>query len=76
LCAENDVTGYPTIKFFPNGKEGAIRYKGVRDLNALQDFVEEQLDRVCTVKIITNMSSNPAHDKSVLDTILCDKVCQ
>ena len=45
LCAENDVTGYPTIKFFPNGKEGAIRYKGVRDLNALQDFVEEQLDR-------------------------------
>jgi len=50
LCAENDVTDYPTIKFFPNGKEGAIRYKGVRDLNALEDFVEKQLGRVCTVK--------------------------
>lgn len=45
LCAENDVTGYPTLKFFPNGKDGAVRYKGVRDLSALQDFVEEQLGR-------------------------------
>ncbi|XP_076082915.1 thioredoxin domain-containing protein 5-like [Mytilus galloprovincialis] len=45
LCADNDVTGYPTIKFFSNGKDGAVRYKGGRDLEALQSFVEEQLGK-------------------------------
>lgn len=45
LCAENDVTGYPTLKFFANGKQDPVRYKGQRDLESLQTFVEEQLGK-------------------------------
>uniref|UniRef100_T1JB49 Flavin-containing monooxygenase n=1 Tax=Strigamia maritima TaxID=126957 RepID=T1JB49_STRMM len=41
LCSEEDVTGYPTIKYFPVGKE-SVRYKGSRDLDSLVNFLKQQ----------------------------------
>lgn len=45
LCSEQDVTGYPTLKFFKSGSssEEAVKYRGARDLDALNSFVREQL---------------------------------
>ncbi|KAK7092122.1 thioredoxin domain-containing protein 5 homolog [Littorina saxatilis] len=43
LCADHDVTGYPTLKFFQKKADDFQRYKGNRDLDSLQKFVEEQV---------------------------------
>lgn len=44
LCEKQGVTGFPTLKFFTakNGKEGE-KYEGPRTLDALTQFVEEEL---------------------------------
>lgn len=47
LCSDQDVTGYPTLKFYHKSLDDFVRYKGNRDLDSLQKFVEEQVDRVC-----------------------------
>ena len=40
-----DVTGYPTLKFFKNGaeKEDGVKYRGNRDAAALEKFIAEKL---------------------------------
>lgn len=43
ICSEQDVTGYPTLKFFKIGGEEAVRFKGTRDLPTLTNFINEQL---------------------------------
>ncbi|XP_022293558.2 thioredoxin domain-containing protein 5-like isoform X1 [Crassostrea virginica] len=43
LCAKNEITGYPTLKFFHNKYSEVVRYKSARDLQSLQSFIEEQL---------------------------------
>ncbi|KAK3088651.1 hypothetical protein FSP39_021908 [Pinctada imbricata] len=43
LCAKHEVTGYPTLKFFKDSKAEATRYKGPRDMDSLQGFIEKQL---------------------------------
>ncbi|XP_055587019.1 thioredoxin domain-containing protein 5 homolog [Uranotaenia lowii] len=45
LCSEQDVTGYPTLKFFKAGgsAEGPVKYRGARDLEAFNSFIREQL---------------------------------
>ena len=45
LCSAQDVTGYPTLKFFKNGaeKEDGVKYRGNRDLASLQKFIKEKL---------------------------------
>ena len=45
LCSAQDVTGYPTLKFFKNGaeKEDGVKYRGNRDLASLEKFIKEKL---------------------------------
>ena len=40
-----DVTGYPTLKFFKSGaeKEDGVKYRGNRDAAALEKFIAEKL---------------------------------
>jgi len=50
LCGEHGVSGYPTIKYFTQetGKEGSS-YNGGRSLEALTEFVNENLHTPCSV---------------------------
>lgn len=43
VCSSNEVTGYPTLKFF--GKDGGepVKYKGARDMPSLEKFIKEEL---------------------------------
>jgi len=47
LCAEYDVKGYPTIKYFVDGDTKGEDYKGGRDIDSLKKFVEEDLASKC-----------------------------
>jgi len=45
LCSAQDVTGYPTLKFFKSGaeKEDGVKYRGNRDQAALEKFIRESM---------------------------------
>jgi len=45
LCSAQDVTGYPTLKFFKKGfeKDDGVKYRGNRDAAALEKFIAEKL---------------------------------
>lgn len=43
LCTDNDVTGYPTLKFFKLGSLEGVKFRGTRDLPSLTSFINEQL---------------------------------
>jgi len=45
LCSAQDVTGYPTLKFFKSGADSGVKYRGQRDIDSLAKFVEEQMGR-------------------------------
>ncbi|KAK6167382.1 hypothetical protein SNE40_021422 [Patella caerulea] len=42
LCAQQDITGYPTLKYFYDSPTDYIRYKGNRDLSSFKSFLEDQ----------------------------------
>lgn len=43
-CSGNEVTSYPTLKFFKlNSEEEAIKYRSTRDLPSLTQFINDQL---------------------------------
>lgn len=43
-CSANDVTSYPTLKFFKlNSEEDAVKYRSTRDLPSLTQFINDQL---------------------------------
>lgn len=46
LCSSHEVTGYPTLKFFKQGQEESIKFRGTRDLPTLTNFINEQLGEV------------------------------
>lgn len=46
VCNENDVTGYPTLKFFKTGETEGIKFRGTRDLPSLTTFINEQISLV------------------------------
>lgn len=46
ICAENDVTGYPTLKFFKMGEKEGIKFKGLRDMPSLTSFINEHSSSV------------------------------
>jgi len=48
LCSSMDVTGYPTLKFFKDGPEGGVKYRGQRDQKSLEKFIDEQMGRAPT----------------------------
>uniref|UniRef100_A0A0P5TR08 Thioredoxin domain-containing protein n=1 Tax=Daphnia magna TaxID=35525 RepID=A0A0P5TR08_9CRUS len=43
LCSQQDVTGYPTLKFFSKGVAESQRHRGPRDLGSLLSFIKETL---------------------------------
>jgi len=45
LCSAQDVTGYPTLKFFKSGAEKAdgVKYRSNRDLASLEKFIDQAL---------------------------------
>ena len=43
LIADNEVTGYPTLKFFKKGSDATEKYRGQRDLDTLAKYVAKQL---------------------------------
>ncbi|KAI9560271.1 hypothetical protein GHT06_014286 [Daphnia sinensis] len=43
LCSQQDVTGYPTLKFFSKGVAESQRHRGPRDLSSLLSFIKETL---------------------------------
>jgi len=44
LCADQDVTGYPTLKLFNNGDlSNGIRYRGKREIPAFDKFLAENV---------------------------------
>lgn len=42
VCSDNDVTGYPTLKFFKLGETEGVKFKGMRDLPSLTTFINQQ----------------------------------
>uniref|UniRef100_A0A7C9CT31 protein disulfide-isomerase n=1 Tax=Opuntia streptacantha TaxID=393608 RepID=A0A7C9CT31_OPUST len=42
LCSKYDVTGYPTIKWFPKGSLEPKNYEGARTVEALAEFVNTE----------------------------------
>lgn len=51
VCAQHDVTGYPTLKFFKSGTTEGVKFRGTRDLPSLTSFINEQLGNVPTVSL-------------------------
>ncbi|TRY71848.1 hypothetical protein TCAL_05412 [Tigriopus californicus] len=43
VCSGQDVTGYPTLKFFKKGEAEAEKYRGQRSLNDLAKYVNKQM---------------------------------
>lgn len=44
LCAKHEITGYPTLRFFKLGEEESVKFKGTRDMPAITEFINEQLN--------------------------------
>ena len=48
LCRQNDVSGYPTIKVW---KDGRVQdYRGGRSMEDLMEFVHEKLSKKCNLQ--------------------------
>eukprot|EP00993_Chasmostoma_nieuportense_P002551 NODE_3337_length_986_cov_62.144354_g3191_i0.p1 GENE.NODE_3337_length_986_cov_62.144354_g3191_i0~~NODE_3337_length_986_cov_62.144354_g3191_i0.p1 ORF type:complete len:139 (-),score=31.99 NODE_3337_length_986_cov_62.144354_g3191_i0:358-774(-) len=47
VCRKHDVNGYPTIKYFVDGKPES--YNGGRDYDTLEKFVKDTLEVKCDV---------------------------
>lgn len=43
ICSDQDITGYPTLKFFKKGQTEGVKFRGTRDLPSLTTFINEQL---------------------------------
>ena len=43
LCSDQDVTGYPTLKFFKSGADSGVKYREQRDLKSLDKFIKKQM---------------------------------
>lgn len=46
VCSEQDITGYPTLKFYKTGSSEGVPFRGTRDLPSLTMFINEQLRSV------------------------------
>ncbi|XP_046397334.1 thioredoxin domain-containing protein 5 homolog [Ischnura elegans] len=67
LCAENDVTAYPTLKFFKVGEPDSTKFKGARDLDSLTSFVEEKLGKKAETEESSEAPKVPAPVTNVVE---------
>lgn len=44
LCAKHEITGYPTLRFFKLGEKESVKFKGTRDMPAITEFINDQLN--------------------------------
>ena len=42
LARDHGVSGFPTLKFFPSGSSEAVDYSGVREIEDMTIFINEQ----------------------------------
>lgn len=47
VCSNNDVSGYPTIKYYKDGSKEGESYSGGRDFDSLKKFTAENLEVLC-----------------------------
>ncbi|XP_072390069.1 thioredoxin domain-containing protein 5 homolog [Diabrotica undecimpunctata] len=60
VCSEQDITGYPTLKFYKVGDSEGVRFRGTRDLPSITNFINEQLregDETNTEEATSNEST-------------------
>ena len=67
VAKEQEVTGYPTIKFFPKGSSTAEAYNGARSEEALIDFVNSKAG---TFRVAGGGLSTKAGTIEAIDSIL------
>ena len=60
LCSGQDVTGYPTLKFFKSGADSGVKHRSGRDMDSLVAFIDEQMGRAPAKKEVSN--STPIGD--------------
>jgi hypothetical protein len=65
-CAQQDVKGYPTIKYFMAGSKKGQDYQGGRDYAALSKFVESTLD-IAKCEPLTGKNCKPNEKKFIED---------
>lgn len=44
LCAKHEINGYPTLRFFKLGDSESVKFKDTRDMPAMTEFINEQLN--------------------------------
>ena len=62
LCHQYGVQGYPTLKYFIDGNTMGEDYQGPRSLEALEQFVNDTLNKKCVVG---------SEEEMAKDTSLC-----
>ena len=53
-----DVTGYPTLKFFKSGADSSVKHRGGRDIDSLVAFIDEQMGRAPAKKEVRTMCTD------------------
>lgn len=43
LCAEENISGYPSLIFYDVGEKKGVKYQGKRDLAGLEEFISENM---------------------------------
>ncbi|XP_024947466.1 thioredoxin domain-containing protein 5 homolog [Cephus cinctus] len=57
VCSDQDITEYPTLKFFKVGESKGTKFRGARDVPTLIAFIDEQLNNTVTVSIMFSIRS-------------------
>ena len=60
ICDRMGVRGYPGLKYWLKGDKNANDYEGSRDLDALTEFVRDELGKPCTISTIENCNEENA----------------
>lgn len=66
LCSAQDVTGYPTLKFYKanDKEENAVKFRGSRDLPTLTSFINTQLG-IVPEGAQNEVEDEPSHPETV-----------
>ncbi|XP_030378517.1 thioredoxin domain-containing protein 5 homolog [Scaptodrosophila lebanonensis] len=51
LCAQHQVTGYPTLRLYKLGEKESVKFKGTRDMPAITDFINQELNTPTEIEL-------------------------